>query len=138
MWNTAKIVIWFLETDLFLPQVSKRGRLLYVFRKQSHPKYEQLNTLRDQNKNTHVVVYRRYAATFSLSTHLLDTCEGYKCYSLQCQCKSILIFMLCSRADQYQYFLIDSISIILFAFLSISISLSIIFKRAYQYQYFIN
>ena len=24
-----------------------------------HPKYEQFNTLRDQNKNTHVVVYRR-------------------------------------------------------------------------------
>ena len=57
-----------------LPQVSKRGRLLYVSHKQSHLKYEQLNTLRDQNKNTHVVVYRRYAATFSLSTHLLDTC----------------------------------------------------------------
>ena len=55
-------------------QVSKRGRLLYVSHKQSHLKYEQLNTLRDQNKNTHVVVYRRYAATFSLSTHLLDTC----------------------------------------------------------------
>ena len=41
-----------------VPQVSKRGRLLYVSHKQSHLKYEQLNTLRDQNKNTHVVVYR--------------------------------------------------------------------------------
>ena len=64
-------------------QVSKRGRLLYVSHKQSHLKYEQLNTLRDQNKNTHVVVYRRYAsgyaATFSLSTHLLDTCVSHGC-----------------------------------------------------------
>ena len=49
-----------------------------------------------------------------------------------------ITYFLFSRAAQYQYFLIDSISIILFAFLSISISLSIIFKRAYQYQYFIN
>ena len=42
------------------------------------------------------------------------------------------------RAAQYQYFPINSISIILFVFLSIPISISIIFKRAYQYQYFIN
>ena len=46
--------------------------------------------------------------------------------------------LMSTRAAQYQYFLIDSISIILFAFLSISISLSIIFKRVYQCQYFIN
>ena len=42
------------------------------------------------------------------------------------------------RAAQYQYFLIDPISIILLAFLSISIPLSIIFNRADQYQYCIN
>ena len=46
--------------------------------------------------------------------------------------------LLQSRAAQYQYFLIDSISIILFAFLSIPISLSIIFKGAYKHRYFIN
>ena len=40
-------------------KVSKCGRLLFVSHKQSHPKYKQLNTLRDQNKNTHVVVCRR-------------------------------------------------------------------------------
>ena len=42
------------------------------------------------------------------------------------------------RAAQYQYFPINSISIIQSVFLSIPISISIIFKRAYQYQYFIN
>ena len=43
-----------------------------------------------------------------------------------------------TRAAQYQFFLINSISIILFPFLSISISISINSKRAYQYQYIIN
>ena len=43
-----------------------------------------------------------------------------------------------SRVAQYQFFLIDSISIILFPFLSIPISISINLKRAYQYQYVIN
>ena len=42
------------------------------------------------------------------------------------------------RVAQYQFFLIDSISIILFPFLSIPISISINLKRAYQYQYVIN
>ena len=42
------------------------------------------------------------------------------------------------RAAQYRYFLINSISIILYPFLSIPISISIISKRAYQYQYLIN
>ena len=45
---------------------------------------------------------------------------------------------LCIRVAQYQFFLIDSISIILFPFLSIPISISINLKRAYQYQYVIN
>ena len=44
----------------------------------------------------------------------------------------------CIRVAQYQFFLIDSISIILFPFLSIPISISINLKRAYQYQYVIN
>jgi len=35
-----------------------------------------------------------------------------------------------TRGAQYQYFVIDSISIILFPFLSIPISISIILKRA--------
>ena len=43
-----------------------------------------------------------------------------------------------NRVAQYQFFLIDSISIILFPFLSIPISISINLKRAYQYQYVIN
>ena len=42
------------------------------------------------------------------------------------------------RGAQYQYFIINSISIILVSFLSIPISISIILKRAYQYQYLIN
>ena len=46
--------------------------------------------------------------------------------------------MHCTRVAQYQFFLIDSISIILFPFLSIPISISINLKRAYQYQYVIN
>ena len=47
----------------------------FTIRVSSHPKYEQLNALRDQNKNTRVVVYRRYTSTFHTSTHLFDTCE---------------------------------------------------------------
>ena len=43
-----------------------------------------------------------------------------------------------TRGAQYRYFVIDSISIILFPFLSIPISISIILKRSYQYQYLIN
>ena len=43
-----------------------------------------------------------------------------------------------NRGAQYQYFIINSISIILVSFLSIPISISIILKRAYQYQYLIN
>ena len=42
-----------------------------MFHKEKHPKYEQLNTLRDQNKNTRVVVYRRYTSTFHTSMHLV-------------------------------------------------------------------
>ena len=47
-------------------------------------------------------------------------------------------FVFPSRVAQYQFFLINSISIILFPFLSIPISISINLKRAYQYQYVIN
>ena len=46
--------------------------------------------------------------------------------------------MVDNRGAQYQYFVIDSISIILLPFLSIPISISIILKRAYQYQYLNN
>ena len=42
------------------------------------------------------------------------------------------------RGAQYRYFVIDSISIILFPFLSIPISMSVNIKRAYQYQCVIN
>ena len=42
------------------------------------------------------------------------------------------------RVAQYQFFFINSISIILFPFLSIPISMSINIKRAYQYQCVIN
>ena len=48
------------------------------------------------------------------------------------------IRMIHFRGAQYQYFVIDSISIILFPFLSIQLSISIILKRGYQYQYLIN
>ena len=51
---------------------------------------------------------------------------------------NLLQIGMCSRVAQYQFFLIDSISIILFPFLSIPISISINLKRAYQYQYVIN
>ena len=48
------------------------------------------------------------------------------------------VYLVDIRVAQYQFFLINSISIILFPFLSIPISISINLKRAYQYQYVIN
>ena len=64
--------------------------------------------------------------------------------SLMCQTKCLSLqsllcwYYLLLRVAQYQFFLINSISIILFPFLSIPISISINLKRAYQYQYVIN
>ena len=60
---------------------------------------------------------------------ILKACHRWKCWSTVC---------FLDRVAQYQFFLINSISIILFSFLSIPISISINIKRAYQYQCVIN
>ena len=78
---------------------------------------------------------------FITSPHLNQTRQAHVCRGVSpfekihdFRCNRPIQF----RGAQYQYFIINSISIILVSFLSIPISISIILKRAYQYQYLIN
>ena len=89
--------------------------------------------------------FKKFLRVFLASRSALDFHELFLdlSYSLQEDCLPPVgccksLYYIHTRGAQYQYFIINSISIILVSFLSIPISISIILKRAYQYQYLIN